>query len=813
VAERDNKNKKAGVGGEIGGGAGARDGTDEAGLFFEGSGDGQGGLSGLDGAGSDDDFYGQLASLNDLVKGLADVYSDEESGEADERGPAEWGAMGDGGFAAAGIQEHGPGGQEEREREDYQAMLSGAFAAFDNMDSAEVADIGNKLFESRSAIYSKDGMDAQLLKALEFDAPLPEEAARAISDAGALAAGGDSFYSELDAAAKQRGAGGQRPALYTHGLGLAGMAKKLYAEVYGLSMRAKALIAAGMLMLIAALAVSGAMFTMAADKAAPAPAPKDADPSSASFVIRHRAGMPNNADYIYIGKGVKTPNGDIVVDKLALNRAESVFYLKTAAAIGFGLMTDDAGNTYCADFYANGPGSENPAPQSGAGLCELSFDALPARTKHFTLFVMGSQGGYEAKFDFHVDGALNQSPARYIASVQAGAPGTPTGLPQTGVMAGAAPRFMSAGKPEPDPLINISIINSAFSSSGSAVNYMISWAGGREKAVVPVCVPAGAPMSLSSNGVYVLPKDSAPRYAVFQDQDMTLGQAVFQPVPSLGSSLKITFDNLYAQYSLNKTVPTEGLFLNTAEGVEHLALDNYDVQLERMLDDQYKCVLVLHTEDTAVEKRPPPPAGSPVNRAALAYNRLETRMDAQLSVFGPDGAETVLDGECTSGDVGTDVVFNYPKGFSRAPLSRMSLRINGISIKLPKQEAYVDLGAGSDKPDANVEAAADAIAEAFKTRLGYKARNVGYNGIEGFAPSVLLDEPLMRLYAPADIGSPYFNARVLAAHSAGTAVSAIVRESWHAPGGLAGPARRDHAIAASVKGDVLRIERDRLLEG
>lgn len=448
--------------------------------------------------------------------------------------------------------------------------------------------------------------------------------------------------------------------------------------------------------------------------------------------------VPNNQNFVFLGLETEFKGETIILEKMIVDQASTVFHFDKEFDIlstSF-TLTDNVGRLYNRDL------SFSAADMVQASGSVARFEPLIGRGSVFTLTVRDRILNETAVFEFGLERLSPFPPARYV-NMPIVLEGSPIG-------------------------VGVTLENAVFSSSGTIMNFTISWSDDIANILIdqePHNLPG---ISLSSPTRAVLPSRRIPVLYHFPEYRTTLLRMDFAPVDNLTGEMSVRFNNLFESIPINEAIPMAGLFTNIEDEWVHVPASNFTAVLERMGRIRENYILVMHTLDRD-------------------GNVVESIPDASLMLTLRDGISVALDASSRSGSFGTDVIFNTPQHFVNeirgvAP-GNISLDLRGLLVRLNDVSSPVNLLADAEAGlSSEADIAKTSIISSFTQRLRYKSSIIPRTQIVGFTEDILNDEMLMRNYTPVPISayeSVMYAAQIVSyALIENDTLLAVVNETW-----------------------------------
>ncbi|MDL2248275.1 hypothetical protein LJB89_01095 [Tyzzerella sp. OttesenSCG-928-J15] len=237
-----------------------------------------------------------------------------------------------------------------------------------------------------------------------------------------------------------------------------------------------------------------------------------------------------------------------------------------------------------------------------------------------------------------------------------------------------------------DETISIKLMNASFSNSESNVTFTMEW-----KEDVSIGFDN---MSLKSGAKNIIAKEnSISSYRLSDNIDVY--NVKFGTLNSMNGMVDLNFTDVYYEYDTAMKIDPAPLFANTPETEKKIVLGDHTVTLERMGAMGPIYVLVANCEDGTNE------------RVHTEYNTVLTLSDA-------DGKQYTIEGDCLSGDIGADILFdtrNIEDYENIGPLNVIGLDIDKVKINRENITAYMNLDKTSSYRDINDKRAIEAAKE------------------------------------------------------------------------------------------------------
>jgi len=416
-------------------------------------------------------------------------------------------------------------------------------------------------------------------------------------------------------------------------------------------------------------------------------------PSAGDAVNQPNTNIANNANFIYVPAPEEGASGAFLLQKYVADRLGTVFHFAEPLPEGCALtLTDNFGRPYYCDTR-----------RTGGKLAY--FPPLAGDTQSFTLTVADASGAQLGLYELTELG-LNAAAVFFDADA------------------------VAASDNESEWESTMRLAGAQLSSSGTTI-WLLA-----DTAFLPGADGIADMVKLEENLGIVL-KAGAPQVLDFVDDGISMIRLDFAAIKSLHSKLRLTVRDTAAYIPVAQSFPLEDLLTDDKAKDVAVDLGTHTLMLEGLLKSKTGYTLVMHTEDLAVAANPDRPYA----------NRTEGVPDAVL-VLEKDGQTIEIKGTVQSKKEGSDVRFDlaaYAADFAAAEPTDISLRVDGVRVKLGDTVMNVDLSAASAERAPN-EAVRNAV-EAY------------------YADSNIVDKTGYEVYAES------------AAEVGGT-VYATVREGW-----------------------------------
>jgi hypothetical protein len=440
--------------------------------------------------------------------------------------------------------------------------------------------------------------------------------------------------------------------------------------------------------------------------------------------------VPNNANFIFINEHAELSGRPFTLSKISAGSTGTYFYFnQNFDPDEYAIALYDQTQTLFQRSHFDMAGSTEDGTI-------LKFDRLNTTTIFLNLFIQDIRTQEAVTFFYRFEELPTMVPSIYLNE--------PVSLFESGGM-------------------DFYIDHARFDNAGSEIFYRFNSDGGTGEIRFGESNDSRSFMQVTE-GIHPLPGMTVnPAEARFDEQGVILGKLNLAPVRNLRSNLEITLSDLFYRFPMpRREIDMAALFARRPEEqVFHVR--GHQLALEGMAMQGDYIVLVLHGRDGE-------------------NNRLETRIDATLTVKTADGAVT-LAGENLSGSGGTDVLFDllpYRTQLFGIPLSQYRLTIHAVEYKIPRFTVNLDLSNHMSTPERRLEAAERVILDAFVSRLRYKSNEIPRGEITGFSDDVLSNRALMRQYTPTGAeAAPMYAAHIVSSMlMPDNTLIAVVEDEW-----------------------------------
>ncbi|MDR2903458.1 MAG: hypothetical protein LBU77_02990 [Clostridiales bacterium] len=442
--------------------------------------------------------------------------------------------------------------------------------------------------------------------------------------------------------------------------------------------------------------------------------------------------LSNGMNYIYIKQSKPIGGQEVELTKMVADSAATVFYFDQPLDTSAYYITLSDNNS---DIYTLEP-TENDEEKDAV----VRFSPLNEGVAGVSLAVSAVDGGETVIYDYELATPVTYAPARYL--------GEPIDL--------ALGEGMGA-----------KIYGAAFSSIGSSVYFGFTPNSRGETAIIRQSADKTG-LQLNEAARTLRPAQSFPTLYTFGEQ--VLGRMDFAPVRNLNGTVTLTFDGLFKEMPLSRTVKSAGLFSNTAAAEQRIDAGGHEIVLERMGIFDDKCLLVLHAEQKTLN----PETGLP--------QRTEVQLDTALVIEKADGSSVTIPGTAGSVPEGTDIVYDIGEvkdEIKNVPYSNFSIHIKNVQLKLDDVHMEIALGSADSALSAQNTAARDSVRTAMAQRLLYKSGKLSADALTGFSPAVLQNADVMANYTPIDgISDARYATQVIACAEEGDQMNIVVAETW-----------------------------------
>ncbi len=261
---------------------------------------------------------------------------------------------------------------------------------------------------------------------------------------------------------------------------------------------------------------------------------------------------------------------------------------------------------------------------------ELNFNCLDVGTKGAILYIEDKNTGEVCEFPLSIDGGVQMPPTAYLTS------------------------FTSVSGNNKD--YDINIINGNFSPSGSSLFYEINW---------------DDDYYLNFDNILISGVMDPLSYTSYQyklnDENKIIGRIDTGAVSSLENNIKVKTQNLFKVYDVNKNIDISNLILNKTEYQKILNIKDYNLTLERLGKMNENYVLVFNCKDKQ-------------------NNNIQAEIDATLNLEDNNGQNFILEGKSTSGEYGTDMLFNINQKDNLINNRIKSYELNIKSLKIKEND-------------------------------------------------------------------------------------------------------------------------------
>ena len=406
----------------------------------------------------------------------------------------------------------------------------------------------------------------------------------------------------------------------------------------------KPIVITGALVLCTLLAVSAVLFY---SRRIPAQVLPGLNPAAIPVKISDNA--INNASYVFFGDNNNFLEGlDIQLKKMVYGQLSSIFYFNGDSDLSrYVFMLEDlSGKAYARDQTTqNGPGA-------------VAFRPFEGIVKGFRLTIYDMRNDRTKALRFAVKDK-DMMPARYINKPINISPGDGDG---------------------------IYIDSAVFANTGAKLQIRLPYGADGGIIVTPdtqFSLSDGAYAVLFRNaaeGLYYntdgggKPQSSNIAYMAFQDKNMALARADFDPTRSLDGNITFGVKSLARVFYPRMTMASADLFNFAAAGAKTVPFEGINLVIEGMQHQGGALALVMHGEDTG--------AGA----------RMEVKADVDLLAENVNGEGVTYHGACRSGPRGTDIMFaiGSPPAVNLDP-ARIQVRINSLQYAIGDINAYINL--------------------------------------------------------------------------------------------------------------------------
>ncbi len=458
----------------------------------------------------------------------------------------------------------------------------------------------------------------------------------------------------------------------------------------------------------------------------------------------------NKANYIYVSQKAEFDNQQLELTKMLVDSEATLFYFNNKIDVQKYniILSDNYDVIYGMDlsFIQNLSQSEEEEKET-----VLRFEPLNLNAKSIKLSLYNIETGERVNFDFDFNMPLEATSVKYV--------------------------FDETTEVAKDD-VKIKIDNAVFSSAGSIINYTIQ-SSGNGFSIVQDKGKNSSTVVLEENASTIKKTKKYPSTYTFNNGNTVLGRMDFGSVEDLNSNIYISFNNLFKSYVVNRDISSTALYNSNSENPVYIDAGNYRVIFEGLGTFDDKVVLVFHGEDKNKKFDSKNPNG----------NRVEVRLDAEITSSSASGMEVVLNGVCQSASYGTDMVFPLNESnkelFYGLGTGKLNIRVNSVLVKSDDVKLEFDLSKASTENDNTREKACNDIIDIFKGRLAYKSGEKSKESVMGFGKEVMKNGDVLAEYAPEKTTEkPQYSAQIISSAVQGDKCYAVVQEVWKGVNGI-----------------------------
>lgn len=317
----------------------------------------------------------------------------------------------------------------------------------------------------------------------------------------------------------------------------------------------------------------------------------------------------------------------------------------------------------------------------------------------------------------------------------------------------------------------IDITSGTFSSSNTSINYAIINNSNKKYKIRQGFLDDTDYITLTENDVEIERIKSIP-YVFPINENIDLGRIDFDNVSSVNDNLVLTFDKLYKEYKVDKTLSLQQIKDAKQNGGVNLKVDKYNIFIEGIprFDDTF--VLVFSGKDTTISNENNQPK----------YNFAEILLDAELILETSSGTEIILEPKkAKSANYGTDTIFKLEKShlsyLNNLTNNNIKVKIKSLLIKTEPVYISVNLSRTMNRKIISDIMMEKNISNSFESRLNYKYKKSSLSSITGFKDSVLNNERLKEDYTPVNnVKSPKYSINIISKMLINDKLYALVQE-------------------------------------
>lgn len=413
----------------------------------------------------------------------------------------------------------------------------------------------------------------------------------------------------------------------------------------------------------------------------------------------------NATNYIFISQEKEFQGQPLELVKMLIDPAATIFYFdRELDFMNCEVdLTDRTGKSYNMDLSF-----VEASNVKASGESFIRFDTIDKGVTGFTLTLSDSNTGETIKYAIKLDSYPDNLVVKYL------------------------------DKPVNSKInnlnVNIALENATFSSSGSIIDYRLSWGNNSNPVQLGwEGIKTDTLITLEDGNIPVPATKKYPSMYSFANDNTIIGRMDFDHVRNLNSNIKVKFNNLYNQYNLNRIVDVEQLPYQEDESLQQVIdLGENKLILEKFGSIEDKNILTYHALDTL-------------------GNRVEARLEGQLIVSDGSGMEVSIDGECDARKEGGDFVFDMTKSqdlINGLSSRNYKLNLRYAGIKIPEQIVNLDLSKLNEATiQADKQEVEDFIIEAFKKRLSVKSSEIESSELQNyFDLNILKDNSIITDY-------------------------------------------------------------------